>query len=65
MRSHKTAISLSMRSAVPAKARILIVQVGNSVRPMHFFGRNCDHDYYFKLLRKEEQDTTINYSMFC
>ena len=32
---------------------------------MHLFGRICDHDYHFKLLRKEEQDATVNYSMFC
>src|SRR5580692_2711611 len=24
---------------------------------MHLFGRNRDHDYYFELLREEEQDT--------
>jgi hypothetical protein len=24
-------------------------QVRNSVRPMHLFGRNFDHDYYFRL----------------
>jgi hypothetical protein len=46
--------------AVPSKARIVIVQVGNSVRPMHLFGRNCAHDYYFKLLRKEEQGTKFS-----
>jgi hypothetical protein len=31
---------------------------------MHLFGRICDHDYYCKLLRKEEQDAAINYSVF-
>ena len=31
-------------------------QARNSVRPMHLFGRNRDHDYYFGLLREEEQD---------
>jgi hypothetical protein len=30
---------------------------------MHLFGHICDHDYYFKLLRKEEQDAAINYSV--
>ena len=24
-------------------------QVRNSVRPMHLFGHNSDHDYYFEL----------------
>ena len=27
-----------------------------SIRPMHLFGHNCDHDYYFELLREEERD---------
>src|SRR6266851_4329916 len=30
-------------------------QVRNSVRPMHLFGHNLDHDYYFELLREEER----------
>src|SRR5580693_8640758 len=33
------------------------IQVRNSVRPMHLFGHNFDHDYYFELLREEERDT--------
>src|ERR1035438_2464830 len=33
------------------------IQVRNSVRPMHLFGHNVDHDYYFELLREEERDT--------
>ena len=24
---------------------------------MHLFGRNLDHDYYFRLPREEERDT--------
>jgi hypothetical protein len=31
-------------------------QVRNSVRPMHLFGHNRDHDYYFELPRKGERD---------
>ena len=27
-----------------------------SIRPMHLFGHNRDHDYYFRLLREEERD---------
>jgi hypothetical protein len=50
---------------VPTKARSQSIQVRISIRPMHLFGHNCDHDYYFELLfYKEEQDATINYSMF-
>src|ERR1039457_5564805 len=33
------------------------IQVRNSVRPMHLFGHNVDHDYYFELLCEEERDT--------
>src|ERR1700720_395395 len=28
---------------------VIVFQVRNSVRPMHLFGRNRDHDYYFEL----------------
>src|SRR5215472_16504751 len=28
---------------------------GISVRPMHLFGRNFNHDYYFELLAEEER----------
>ena len=31
--------------------------VRNSVRPMHLFGRNRDHDYYFELPCEGERDT--------
>ena len=31
------------------------IQVWNSVRPMHLFGHNLDHDYYFELLCEEER----------
>jgi hypothetical protein len=30
-------------------------QVRNSVRPMHLFGRNFDHDYYFRLPSEGER----------
>jgi hypothetical protein len=36
---------------------VIVFQVRNSVRPMHLFGRNRDHDYYFELPRKGERDT--------
>jgi hypothetical protein len=57
MRSKKSAISLSMDGcAFPTVGSLVIVfQVRNSVRPMHLFGPNRDHDYYFKLLGEEEQ----------
>src|SRR5580704_17570082 len=38
---------------VPATARLVIPSDRNSVRPMHLFDRNCDHDYHFELLWKE------------
>ena len=28
----------------------------SSIRPMHFFGRTRDHDYYFELLPREGQN---------
>src|SRR6266700_7348935 len=31
-------------------------QVRNSVRPMHLFGRNFDHDYHFRLPSEGERD---------
>ena len=34
----------------------LVISSGqNSVRPMHLFGHNFDHDYYFELLDEEER----------
>jgi hypothetical protein len=49
MHSKKSAISLSwMVLPFPTVGSLVIVfQVRNSVRPMHLFGRNRDHDYYF------------------
>ena len=35
---------------------VIVFQVRNSVRPMHLFGHNLDHDSYLKLLREEERD---------
>ena len=38
------------RSPFPTVGSLVIVfQVRNSVRPMHLFGHNRDHDYYFEL----------------
>jgi hypothetical protein len=31
---------------------VIVCQARNSVRPMHLFGPNFDHDYYFELPRK-------------
>ena len=31
---------------------VIVFQVRNSVRPMHLFGHNRDHDYYFELPRE-------------
>jgi len=58
MHSEECAISLSwMVCAVPTQSPlVIVVQVRNSVRPMHLFGHNRDHDYYFELPRKGERD---------
>ena len=34
---------------------VIVCQARNSVRPMHLFGHNLDHDYYFELLGEEER----------
>jgi hypothetical protein len=36
----------------PTTARLVILSGQNSVRPMHLFGRYCDHDYQFELLAR-------------
>jgi hypothetical protein len=36
---------------------VIVFQVRNSVRPMHLFGHNRDHDYYFELPGEGERDT--------
>src|SRR5580700_1941568 len=58
MHSKKGAISLSLKVLLCnrrlARHRF---QVRNSVRPMHLFGHNLDHDYYFELPREGERDT--------
>jgi len=39
------------------KARVVIsFRSESSIRPMHLFGRTCDHDYYFELLPQEVQN---------
>src|SRR5713226_391682 len=56
MHSEKSAISLSLKNCHtnPRLARNRF-QVRNSVRPMHLFGHNLDHDYYFELPREGER----------
>jgi hypothetical protein len=51
MHSEKSAISLSWKVLLfqPRLARNPF-RSGHSVRPMHLFGHNLDHDYYFELL---------------
>src|ERR1700690_1554126 len=41
----------------PGPVLVILLQARNSVRPMHLFDPNCDHDYYFELPREEERDT--------
>ena len=36
----------------PTKGSLVIVGIKNSVRPMHLFGHNLDHHYYFELPRE-------------
>jgi hypothetical protein len=56
--SEERAISLSLKMCPSNQGSLAIsIQVRNSVRPMHLFGHNVDHDYYFELLREEERDT--------
>jgi hypothetical protein len=48
--SEKSAISLSWK-VLPfptVGSRVIVFQVRNSVRPMHFFGQSIYHDYYFE-----------------
>ena len=56
--SEERAISLSWKNCHtnPRLARNHF-QVRNSVRPMHLFGHNLDHDYYFELPSEGERDT--------
>src|ERR1039458_978375 len=42
-------------SAIPNQGSLVISSGQNSVRPMHLFGHNFDHDYYFELLNEEER----------
>src|ERR1017187_642667 len=42
--------------ALPTKARSQSVSVRNSVRPIHLFDRNFDHDSYFELPCEGERD---------
>src|SRR6516162_8906264 len=37
---------------------------GFSIRPMHLFGHNCDHDYYFGLLPEGGAGCPIKFSVF-
>ena len=56
MHSGKSAISLSWMVCAFQLGSLLIVGVRNSVRPIHLFDPNCDHDYYFELPCEGEQD---------
>jgi hypothetical protein len=57
MHSEKSAISLSeMVCAFQTRGSLLIVGVKNSVRPIHLFDPNRDHDYYFELPCEGERD---------
>jgi len=47
----------ALAEAVPFQPRLARNQFRNSVRPMHLFGHNVDHDYYFELPGEGERDT--------
>src|SRR6202049_3057864 len=67
LHSEERAISLSLKMC-PSNLRLARnpFQVRNSVRPMHLFGHNLDHDYYFELLREGGAGCPINYSvLYC
>jgi hypothetical protein len=57
IRSEASAISLLLRFA-KTNLRLARNRYRSriSIRPMHLFGHNRDHDYYFRLLREEERD---------
>jgi len=59
LRALRRARHFALVEDVPIQPRLARnpFQVRNSVRPMHLFGHNVDHDYYFELLREEERDT--------
>jgi hypothetical protein len=58
LRALRRARHFALVEDVPIQPRLARnpFQVRNSVRPMHLFGHNLDHDYYFELLREEERD---------
>jgi len=49
------ALLVGLRCSNPGS--LLIVGVRNSVRPIHLFDHNRDHDYYFELPCEGERDT--------
>ena len=49
------ALLVGLRCSNPGS--LLIVGVKNSVRPIHLFDHNRDHDYYFELPWEGERDT--------
>src|SRR5271154_441894 len=52
--------------AFPTVGSLVSFSGQDSVRPMHLFGRNRDHDYYFELPRKGGAGYPINYSvLYC
>jgi hypothetical protein len=40
----------------PTAGSLLIISGADSVRPMHLFGHNSDHDYKFRLPCAGERD---------
>ena len=59
LHSEECVTSLSLQMCPSNQGSLAIsIQVWNSVRPMHLFGRNRDHDYYFRLPSEEARDET-------
>src|SRR5262249_40687539 len=50
--------ALVEKLAMPYQPGSLVISFRSaiSIRPMHLFGHNRDHDYSFRLLREEERD---------
>jgi hypothetical protein len=57
MHAEERAISLSLKMCRSNQGSLAIISGQDSVRPMHLFGRNVDHDYYFELPSEGERDT--------
>jgi len=56
MHSEKSAILLSLKLLLLLSSLVINIQVWTRSDPCISSVSNCDHDYYFELLREEERD---------